>query len=495
MDIRKFKRAVTAILLGITALFVFNLFYLKGLADALHDEAARVVMACIESADSKELQLRLQKRRADPSVKHSAILIEKKKDNDSIVTMRNASIGEKRTTVVTVVPAESPYIELEQLAREVRTSIHQQLDASYPVYIELEQLAREVRTSIHQQLDASYPVDLQALDSLIDAELRVRGMALRVFRTEIVDERTGHVLQASFPHSMKRPTFKHVAVYSFNPERHYVYRVFLPSLTGVIVRQMAGILFSTLLLMVLLALSFRFLIRTVMQQRTLEEMKDDLTNNMTHELKTPIAAAYSAVDALLNYRQGEDPSKRAQYLQLCLDQLSHLSGLVEQILDMSLERRRKQELHREPVSIRALFERLTRLYSLRAGRPVHFLTEVAPPDLSLQADPELLSQAVGNLIDNAIKYSPGEPEITLWAGCEGAFYAVTVSDRGCGIPSASVGRIFDKFYRVPAGDRHDVKGYGLGLYHVRQIVERHGGRITVSPRPRGGSIFKIQIPK
>lgn len=81
MDIRKFKRAVTAILLGITALFVFNLFYLKGLADALHDEAARVVMACIESADSKELQLRLQKRRADPSVKHSAILIEKKKDN------------------------------------------------------------------------------------------------------------------------------------------------------------------------------------------------------------------------------------------------------------------------------------------------------------------------------------------------------------------------------------------------------------------------------
>ncbi len=454
MDIRKFKRAVTAILLGITALFVFNLFYLKGLADALHDEAARVVMACIESADSKELQLRLQKRRASPNGKHSAILIEKKKDNDSIVTMRNASIGEKRTTVVTVVPAESPYIELEQLAREVRTSIH-------------------------QQLDASYPVDLQALDSLIDAELRVRGMALRVLRAEIVDERTGHVLQASFPHSMKRPTFKHVAVYSFNPERHYVYRVFLPSL----------------LLMVLLALSFRFLIRTVMQQRTLEEMKDDLTNNMTHELKTPIAAAYSAVDALLNYRQGEDPSKRAQYLQLCLDQLSHLSGLVEQILDMSLERRRKQELHREPVSIRALFERLTRLYSLRAGRPVHFMTEVAPPDLSLQADPELLSQAIGNLIDNAIKYSPGEPEITLWAGCEGAFYAVTVSDRGCGIPSASVGRIFDKFYRVPAGDRHDVKGYGLGLYHVRQIVERHGGRITVSPRPRGGSIFKIQIPK
>ncbi|ETK08818.1 hypothetical protein T230_06070, partial [Tannerella sp. oral taxon BU063 isolate Cell 1/3] len=321
MDIRKFKRAVTAILLGITALFVFNLFYLKGLADALHDEAARVVMACIESADSKELQLRLQKRRADPSVKHSAILIEKKKDNDSIVTMRNASIGEKRTTVVTVVPAESPYIELEQLAREVRTSIH-------------------------QQLDASYPVDLQTLDSLIDAELRVRGMALRVLRAEIVDQKAGHVLQATSPGDMKRPTFRHVATYSFNPERHYAYRVFFPSLTGVIVRQMAGILFSTFLLMVLLALSFRFLIRTVMQQRTLEEMKDDLTNNMTHELKTPIAAAYSAVDALLNYRQGEDPSKRAQYLQLCLDQLAHLSGLVEQILNMSLERRHDEDLHR-----------------------------------------------------------------------------------------------------------------------------------------------------
>ena len=462
MDIRKFKRAVTAILLGITALFVFNLFYLKGLADALHDEAARVVMACVESADSKELQLRLQKRRADPSAKHSAILIEKKKDNDSIVTMRNASIGERHTTVVTVVPAESPYIELEQLAREVRTSIH-------------------------QQLDASYPVDLQALDSLIDAELRVRGMALRVLRAEIVDQKAGHVLQATSPGDMKRPTFRHVATYSFNPERHYAYRVFFPSLTGVIVRQMAGILFSTFLLMVLLALSFRFLIRT--------EMKDDFTNNMTHELKTPIAAVYSAVDALLNYRQGEDPSKRAQYLQLCLDQLTHLSGLVEQILNMSLERRRDQDLHRESVPIRALLERLIRLYSLRAGRSVRFRTEVAPDDLTFQADPEQLGHAIGNLIDNAIKYSSGEPEITLWAGCEGAFYVVTVSDRGCGIPSTSVGRIFDKFYRVPAGDLHNVKGYGLGLYHVRQIVERHGGRITVSPRPRGGSIFKIEIPR
>ena len=162
---------------------------------------------------------------------------------------------------------------------------------------------------------------------------------------------------------------------------------------------------------------------------------------------------------------------------------------------MSLERRRDQDLHRESVPIRALLERLTRLYSLRAGRPVRFRTEVAPDDLTFQADPEQLGHAIGNLIDNAIKYSPGEPEITLWAGCEGTFYVVTVSDRGCGIPSASVGRIFDKFYRVPAGDLHNVKGYGLGLYHVRQIVERHGGRITVSPRPRGGSIFKIEIPR
>lgn len=469
MDLRKFKRAVVAILLGITLLFLFNLFYLKGLADAMHAEAARVVLTCIESADSKELQLRLRKRRAEPEAQHSTIIIEKQKDRDSIVTMRNVSAGAYHSTVVSVVPAESPYIELEQLASEVRTSIHAQID--------------EVQ-----------PVNLSALDSLISTELHRRGLALRVVRTEIVHERTGLVRRSSAPPGAAPKPSGHVATYTFNPESGLAYRVFLPSLTGVVLRQMRGILLSTLLLIVLLAVAFRYLIRTVMQQRTLEEMKDDFTNNMTHELKTPIAAAYSAADALLNFRQGEDPVKREQYLRLCLEQLTRLGGLVEQILDMSMERRRRQELRLEPVDIGALFDRLAALYCLKSGRPVHFHTAVQPADLTLRADPEQLSHAVGNLIDNAIKYTPGEAEVSLSARREGAFCVVTVSDRGIGIAPAVAGRIFDKFYRVPVGNRHDVKGYGLGLYYVRQVATRHGGRITYAPRPGGGSVFTLSIP-
>ena len=157
MDLQKFKRAVVAILLGITLLFLFNLFYLKGLADTMHAEAARVVLTCIESADSKELQLRLRKRRAEPEAQHSAIIIEKQKDRDSIVTMRNVSAGERHSTVVSVVPAESPYIEFEQLASEVRTSIH-------------------------TQIDDTLPVDLRALDSLLNAELHRRAQTLRPCR-------------------------------------------------------------------------------------------------------------------------------------------------------------------------------------------------------------------------------------------------------------------------------------------------------------------------
>ena len=467
MDLRKFKRAVMVILLGITLLFLFNLFYLKGLADAMHAEAERVVQACIESADSKELQIRLQKRRAEPKAQHSTIIIEKQKDRDSIVTMRNVSAGERHLTVVSVVPAESPYIEFEQLAREVRTSIH-------------------------TQIDDTLPVDLRALDSLLNAELRLRGIILHVDHSEIVDELTGRVIRSSARSNAS--TSGHVATYPFNLESGLSYRVFLPSLTGVVLRQMRGILFTTLLLIVLLAVAFRYLIRTVMQQRTLEEMKDDFTNNMTHELKTPIAAAYSAADALLNFRQGEDPVKREQYLRLCMEQLTRLGGLVEQILDMSMERQRTRELRLESVDIGALFGRLTALYRLKSDRPVHFHTAVLPADLTLRADPDALSHAVGNLIDNAIKYTPGEAEVSLAARREGTFCILTVSDRGIGIAPAVAGRIFDKFYRVPGGNRHDVKGYGLGLYYVRQVAERHGGRITYAPRPGGGSVFTLSIP-
>ena len=167
---------------------------------------------------------------------------------------------------------------------------------------------------------------------------------------------------------------------------------------------------------------------------------------------------------------------------------------MEQILDMSMERRRRQELRLEPVDIGALFDRLTALYRLKSGRPVHFHTAVQPADLTLRADPEQLSHAVGNLIDNAIKYTPGEAEVSLSACCEGTFCVVSVSDRGIGIAPAVAGRIFDKFYRVPGGNRHDVKGYGLGLYYVRQVATRHGGRITYAPRPGGGSVFTLSIP-
>ena len=128
--------------------------------------------------------------------------------------------------------------------------------------------------------------------------------------------------------------------YSFDINTSQSYRLIMEPAGTLVLRQMSGILTTSFVILIVLAFSFWFLIRTILKQKTLEEMKSDFTNNITHELKTPIAVAYAANDALLNFNQAEEKAQRDKYLRICQEQLQRLSGLVEQILSMSMERRR-----------------------------------------------------------------------------------------------------------------------------------------------------------
>ena len=262
----------------------------------------------------------------------------------------------------------------------------------------------------------------------------------------------------------------------------------LPPLQGIVLRQMTGILTMSLIILLLLGFAFCYIIRVLLRQRTLEEMKTDFTNNITHELKTPIAVAYAANDALLNFGKDADASQRRHYLTISQQQLTQLSGLVEQILALSMERRRNFSLHWEELSFSQLLAPLLEQQRLKAGKPVHFEVKIDPEDLTLRADRTHLAGILSNLIDNAVKYSPEEARIRITATPT----AITVVDRGCGIPAKALPHIFDRFYRVPTGNRHDVKGYGLGLFYVKTMVEQHGWCIEVDSRVGEGTSFTIK---
>lgn len=257
---------------------------------------------------------------------------------------------------------------------------------------------------------------------------------------------------------------------------------------------MSGILLSSLGMVVLIAFSFGYLLRTLFRQKSIEEMRRDFTHNITHELKTPIAVAYAAADALLNFGAAGDAARRTKYLGVVRDQLDALSEMVQRILTMTVEEREEFRLHREPLRLGELFERLAGEVRLKAPKPVTVEIAVEPAALELSADRFHLQNLLAGLLDNAVKYSGASVRITLSACRTASATRIVVADDGIGIPRAAQARIFDKFYRVPTGDRHEVKGFGLGLYYARLIAAKHGGTIAVESAAGAGSRFILMIP-
>ncbi len=221
--------------------------------------------------------------------------------------------------------------------------------------------------------------------------------------------------------------------------------------------------------------------------RTIEEMKDDFVSNMTHELKTPIAIAYSANDALLNYDTTNDPQKKVTYLNIANRQLKRLGELVENILAMSMERRKAMKLKPETILLRPFVEEIAAAQRIRTEKEIVINVNM-DDDASVEADKTHLGNVLNNLIDNAIKYSGDSVTITV-SNDNGT---ISVKDNGIGIPSKSIPFLFNKFYRVPHGNRQDVRGYGIGLYYVRSILDKMGWDIEVRSKEGEGSVFTIK---
>ena len=230
-----------------------------------------------------------------------------------------------------------------------------------------------------------------------------------------------------------------------------------------------------------------YLIRYVGKMRTIEQMKEDFTHNMTHELKTPVAVAYSAADSMIRYYDPADEARNRKMLGIILERLDFLSGMIERILSMSMERFKTLNLRIEPVELKPLVERIVSMMEIKASKPVTF-DIVIPDGLQISADALHLGNMITILIDNAIKYSGEEVRIGIVADD----HALRVTDNGLGIDWKDLPHIFDKFYRVNTGDRYEVGGYGLGLFYVKNLSERFGWRIEVKSTPGLGTEFIIK---
>jgi two-component system, OmpR family, phosphate regulon sensor histidine kinase PhoR len=271
--------------------------------------------------------------------------------------------------------------------------------------------------------------------------------------------------------------------------------VYFPNKVRFLLKQTATMILISAILIVIILMLFIYVIKIIVWQNRLSEMKTDFINNMTHEIKTPISTISLACEALNDVDIKKNEMLAGNYLKVIGHENDRLAGIAEKILQNALIEKEDFKLKRERLNVHETIAHVINNLAIHVEvKDGSIVTRLKAERPMIYADKWHLTNVISNLVDNATKYTPRKPEIIIvtenWA--EGI--AVSVIDNGIGISRENQKKIFDKLYRVPTGNIHDVKGFGLGLSYVKNIVERHGGRITVSSEISKGSNFTVYLP-
>ena len=468
---KRFKTISTTFIVVIAVIFSCNVYYLVSLYNSIRSNVERDVMTALADADIDDLMFRAGRAQALASNVQMQEEVEEKqaprKAEATTYRDENGQLISVRTE------ADGTVIEERAMLSENSSYSNQMVDA----------MSRQ----FHAIMDKYIPYDMEVMDSVLYNQLSNRFIYPDFLCVEVVNSNDSVICgNPKFNGESGLDSFS----FNINPDEGIYYKAYMTPLTRHILSQMFGIIITVFLLMIAFSLAFWYLFRTVSRLRTIEEMKDDFVSNMTHELKTPIAIAYSANDALLNYDTSNDPDKKTKYLTIANKQLKRLGELVENILAMSMERRKTMKFRPEDIQLREFVEEIAAAQRMRGDKDITINVNVAD-NIVVEADTTHLANVLNNLIDNAIKYSDESVEISI--SCDNN--ELSVRDNGIGIPSKSIPYLFNKFYRVPHGNQQDVRGYGIGLYYVKSILDKMGWVIEVKSTEGKGSVFIIKFNK
>lgn len=431
---RRFRIITAACLTAIALMVAANAWYLYSLYNSIKEQTLQTVTECVRRADMLEILSRIGGRT------HG--------QDESFIRMSFHIVGNKTT------------------------------DGSYEYPDLLEYISQTMSEYFHsvEASDSLLPTrDYAMLDSIFHKELYNSGLDPKIATVRLLRDNLGP------QQGLWNVDF------AISADEEPIYTAYFSNLNSHILQRMSGIIVTSAIILCLMAFLIWYLLHWVRRLRTIEQMKDDFTHNMTHELKTPVAVAYSAADSMLRYYDQSDEKRNRQFLAIIMERLSFLSGMIENILSMSMQRFKTMRLDIEQVALRPLVTEIAGMMELKATKPVTLTVDI-PDGLFVRADSLHLGNVLSNIIDNAMKYSGSEVAIRITADSG----SITIADNGIGIDKAHLPYIFDKFYRVTSGDRYEVGGYGLGLYYVRQITELHGWDISVTSKPGQGTTFTIK---
>ena len=275
---------------------------------------------------------------------------------------------------------------------------------------------------------------------------------------------------------------------------HYLI-IYFPTVRGIVFRRMSNIIILIVVFFIITFTVAFVALYSLYRQKKTTEVTNDFINNVTHEFKTPIATISLACEVLADPTMLEDQDIRASYVEIINDENNRLKDMVTTVLETAQLRKGQIKMNVELIDMHELIQKVTDSFALLVNSSNGTLTVALNADNSqLFGDRTHLTNALNNLIENGIKYSNNSPEILVYTLSDEKNFIVSVTDKGIGIPQTAIGKIFDNFYRVPHGNIHNVKGYGLGLGYVKKIVQLHNGRIEVKSEEGKGSTFTIYLP-
>ncbi len=263
-----------------------------------------------------------------------------------------------------------------------------------------------------------------------------------------------------------------------------------------LLQRLARVIIPSVLFTLILIACIVWLYHLLKQHRKLDQVKNDFINNLTHELKTPVFSISLLLKLIRQTLKTGREEKTDEYLRLIEKENQHLKGHIDMVLELASLESGKFQLEKKMQPIEPLLKTTVEAFlpkvEQKNGR---IQLETHATETALPIDETHFSNAIKNLIENAIKYNEQVPDIIIETNSKEDAYHIAVRDNGIGIPADDQKKVFDKFYRVPTGNLHQVKGFGLGLNYVRQVVEAHGGHIQLKSKEKEGSTFTITLPK
>jgi len=414
------------------------------------------------------------------------------------------------------------YFIVDPIVGEFVISLPPRVDAKLEGEIrQLEQQAKVRMASVYMDsVRASKPGEGSALEDLADEfERSKKSVMQRIdpkfmeeeLRQELKDREIGLAFDFNISNSKKDSIMFQFASNKTVPDPSEAYTtvlfpsdlageravlsVFFPDKSTLLMGNMKVMLISSAILLLVLVACFTFTILSIIKQKKLSAMKTDFMNNMTHEFKTPVATIMIASESLKDPEISQDKSRVARLAGIIYDENIRLGNHIERVLNIARIEKGDLTLESEPIDINDLIGTVVDSMALQLQKNnVEIEFDLNAEPLVVLGDELHLSNVIFNLIDNSIKYTNHAPHIYIQTRAHGNQLNIILRDNGMGMSRDQLSKIFDQFYRIPTGNIHDVKGFGLGLSYVQDIIKRIGGTIKVKSEINKGAEFEITIP-